>query len=513
MNPDGQTNQPAKQQLIERLKQATNVLVTVSTNPSVDQLASCVGFTLMLNKLGKHCTAVFSGTVPSTIEFLQPEKTLEKNTDSLRDFIISLDKSKADKLRYKVEDQFVKIFISPYKTSLGEKDLVFSQGDFNVDVVVALGVHKREELDQAIIAHGRILHDATVISVNNRSSGDLGTINWQDTGASSLAEMLVTLGEELKPGLQDGQMATAFLTGIVSETKRFSNEKTTPTTMSIASKLMNAGANQQLVASKLEEPKPIPKPLPPKKTEASIDLKAPKDELPKPSDGALEVHHDEPKAPTSMPPLVADEEELEESLAEKINIDNQGTLHRLSEENKLAPPQVIPGRIMNTPPSMDTRFTANSEPEALDPSTDPLSGAPTTPTPLLGHNHPASNTPPDPDSTLTEVEKSVHSPHLQQNPPQPVDSAREAVTKASASQPERLGPVQALNAQRVELDTPAQAGSKLDEILKSQSATDNTAGSSNPSSPPPVPPPMMPPTPGPSGYNNSSGSNVSGTPL
>ena len=31
---------------------------------------------------------------------------------SLRDFIVALDKSKADKLRYKVEDKFVKIFIT-----------------------------------------------------------------------------------------------------------------------------------------------------------------------------------------------------------------------------------------------------------------------------------------------------------------------------------------------------------------------------------------------------------------
>ena len=98
-----------RQQIIERLKQTTNVLVTVSNNPSVDQLAACIGLTLMLNKLGKHGTAVFSGKVPSTIEFLKPEATIEKNTDSLRDFIIALDKSKADKLRYKVEDKVVKM--------------------------------------------------------------------------------------------------------------------------------------------------------------------------------------------------------------------------------------------------------------------------------------------------------------------------------------------------------------------------------------------------------------------
>jgi len=84
--------------------------------------------TLLLNKFGKHATAVFSGEVPSTIEFLEPESTLEKTTDSLRDFIIALDKSKADKLRYKVEDEMVRIFITPYRTSITQNDLVFSQG-------------------------------------------------------------------------------------------------------------------------------------------------------------------------------------------------------------------------------------------------------------------------------------------------------------------------------------------------------------------------------------------------
>ncbi|MBP7821060.1 hypothetical protein KA043_03070, partial [Candidatus Saccharibacteria bacterium] len=154
-----------KKQVVARLKEAQNILVTVSDNPSVDQLAAAIGFTLVMNKLDKRATAVFSGQVPSTIEFLSPEDTIETNTDSLRDFIISLDKAKADKLKYKVEDEVVKVFITPYKTSLTDADLEFSQGDFNVDVVVALGVDNREHIDQAIISHGRILHDATVIGV------------------------------------------------------------------------------------------------------------------------------------------------------------------------------------------------------------------------------------------------------------------------------------------------------------------------------------------------------------
>jgi nanoRNase/pAp phosphatase (c-di-AMP/oligoRNAs hydrolase) len=66
----------SQQQIVERLKEANNVLVTTSSSPSVDQLAATIGLTLLLNKAGKHATAVFSGAVPSTLEFLEPEKTL-----------------------------------------------------------------------------------------------------------------------------------------------------------------------------------------------------------------------------------------------------------------------------------------------------------------------------------------------------------------------------------------------------------------------------------------------------
>jgi hypothetical protein len=175
----------------------------------------------------------------------------------LRDFIISLDKAKADKLRYKVEDTVVKVFITPYRTSLSANDLEFSQGDFNVDVVVALGVHNQNDLDEAITAHGRILHDATVISMNTEGGGaeDLGSINWIDPNYSSLSEMVFSFADKLgKDSVLDNQVATALLTGIVAETGRFGNAKTKPQTMEVAAKLLTAGANQELVAAKLSEP-------------------------------------------------------------------------------------------------------------------------------------------------------------------------------------------------------------------------------------------------------------------
>ncbi|MGB4761824.1 MAG: hypothetical protein WBP12_00540 [Candidatus Saccharimonas sp.] len=243
------------QKIIDKIKDSSNVLVTVNSSPTVDELSAALAMTLVINKLDKHATAVFSGDIPPAIEFLNPEKTFENTVDSLRDFIIALDKEKADHLRYKVVDDMVKIFITPYRTTISEKDLDFSQGDYNVELVLAIGVKREEDLDRALESHGRILHDATVVSVSLGEPSNLGGIEWTDGQASSFSEMLVGVADGLRGDkkLLDEQISTAFLTGIVAATDRFSNERTASKTMTVAAQLMAAGANQQLIATKLED--------------------------------------------------------------------------------------------------------------------------------------------------------------------------------------------------------------------------------------------------------------------
>ena len=250
----------ARQQIVDKIKKSSTILVTVSKDPSVDELSAALGLTMLLNKMDKHATAVFSGAIPPAITFLDPEKTFENTVDSLRDFIIALDKEKADHLRYKVDGDVVKIFITPYRTTITSDDLDFSQGDYNVELVLALGVKDQDHLDSALAAHGRILHDATVATISaGPNKSDLGSIDWFEAGASSLSEMLVSLSDALKSdkGLLDEQVATAFLTGVVAATDRFSNNRTSSKVMTIAAQLMAAGANQQLIALKLQEAREI----------------------------------------------------------------------------------------------------------------------------------------------------------------------------------------------------------------------------------------------------------------
>jgi hypothetical protein len=340
-------NEQLKTQVIEQLKSANNVLVAVNSNPTVDELSASIALTLLLNKMNKHATTVFSGVVPSTLEFLQPDKTIEKTTDSLRDFIIALDKSKADKLRYKVEDDVVRIFITPYRTSITDKDLEFSQGDFNVDVVLALGVTRREDLDQAITSHGRILHDATIVSLTKREAvSQLGSVNWQEPQASSLCEMVSVLSLELDRTLIDGQMATALMTGIIAETDRFRNDKTTPLALSLSSQLMSAGANQQLIAEKLEQPVPelIPEtPAPIQSAYTQQSSITAQEEAVKGS-GELEIEH--------------------ENSVEKIHIDEHGNLSPSDENNAVLPP--VEQKPLYSSAATDSAEQQNEDPGPLN---------------------------------------------------------------------------------------------------------------------------------------------------
>lgn len=246
----------ARQQIIDKIKRTNNILVTVSRDPSVDELSAALSLTTILNKIGKHGTAIFSGAIPPAINFLNPEKVFEDSADSLRDFIIALDKEKADHLRYKIEGDVVKIFITPYHSKISSDDLDYSQGDYNVELVIALGVSSREYLDSAISAHGQMLHDADIMTLSaGDKSSKLGSVDWQDSNASCLCEMVANLGEALKSEkpILDKQIATALLTGIVAATDRFSNMFTSSRVMTVAAQLMAAGADQQLIAAKLQE--------------------------------------------------------------------------------------------------------------------------------------------------------------------------------------------------------------------------------------------------------------------
>ena len=239
-------------EVARKIGESHNVLIALSSDPSVDELSAAIGLSIYLDKLGKRATAIYSGATPNALEFLNPEETFEPTADTLQDFVVALSKEKADHLRYKLDGDYVKIYITPYRHRISEEDLEFSYGDYNVDLVLALDVANGADLDSALREHGRIMHDASIINITTGNPGKFGEIEWSDKSASSVSEMIAQLLYSLNTKTEIGkEEATAFLTGIVAATDRFSNATTTPETMKLSSRLMESGANQQLISKNI----------------------------------------------------------------------------------------------------------------------------------------------------------------------------------------------------------------------------------------------------------------------
>lgn len=546
-------NQQADQ-VVKILKDSNNVLVTVKNNPSVDELTAAIGLTLILNHMNKHAITVFSGKVPSTLEFLQPEMAIDNTTDSLRDFIIALDKSKADKLRYKVEDNVVRIFITPYKTSISDKDLEFSQGDFNVDAVVALGVVTKEDFDQAVTAHGRILHDAVVVALTKHDVvSQIGAINWQETKASSVSEMIASIAPSLGENVMDGQIATSLMTGIVAETDRFRNENTTPQVLSISSMLMSSGANQQLIAEKLEEVHDTPAAVGfEEKAVGSVN-----------DDGALEIYHEDDDSDVQNIQIddngnlqLPEEQELpqvpDENLSEPVE-DNgrsfmqqsqQPTLYGLDDSGSQAVQPLFEGSVKhdNTVQPLSEPIPEIAEhkrlvlqplpaeekeeavvPEQTEQPTQQTIVEQTTAEPTSVQEPPKTAepvkeesvpTPEQPAQTLSELEKSVASPSVEPNDDKYVDdflgTSRPAPEKPEESKPEEPKAQVPTTQEPKEEEKKAEEAPKPPETpapVQHQPLSQPTPTVINPSAPPTVPPPLMPQAPAQPQFFDADGKN------
>ena len=322
----------AQEQIIAKLKESESILIAVNDNPSVDELSSALALTLAINNSGKHATAVSSGKMPDALAFLRPEKTFENSVDSLRDFIIALNKEKADHLRYKLVGDHVKIFITPYRSIISEKDLEFEQGDFNIDFVLALNVESQDRLDGALAAHGRIFHDASVaILTIGENQTNLNGTHWHSENASSLSELAVQIIESLGKKNLIQPVATALLTGIVAETDRFSNTKATAEVMSLAAKLISSGADQQLVVSKIREAEEKAGEFAVQKNakmeEALEEISNEKEKLSEKSsskkeqkrNGAFVIAHEEAKEEAEKANLENSQNQAEDELEESLN--------------------------------------------------------------------------------------------------------------------------------------------------------------------------------------------------
>ena len=189
----GLNPEDAVSKVADKIQHATNILIALSKDPNVDEISAAIALAFVLDQQKKHVTAIYSGQTPNALEFLRPEETFQKDISGLQDFIIALNKSKADHLIYQVEGDYVKILITPYKGQIKKEDLEYSYSDYNVDLVIVFNVNSGSEIDSALSEYGRIMHDAMAINITSSVPGRFADLEWSDPSKSSVCEMVYDL--------------------------------------------------------------------------------------------------------------------------------------------------------------------------------------------------------------------------------------------------------------------------------------------------------------------------------
>ena len=358
--------QIGKQEVAEKIHEANNILIITNGKPEVDHLSSCVGLFDLLQALEKKAVLVYSGAVSAALMFLKPEKIIREDAESLRDFIISFDRSKVDKFRYSQEGDHYNILLTPaHRAVITDADMKYRKGDFNIDLTIALGVSSKENIDPTISQHGQLMKEIPMISITaGKGSSNLDAICWKEDSAVALGEMMYDLGRVLDEKFKmEKQTANALLMGIIDQTERYKSRRTKPETMHISGELLELGADLALVTENLALASTVPVDIPAAIQEETkeetkemvedavgetgkYDTQMIKDKGKKKSGRSQRLYIRQGGADDALSyggSKLKKEEEKEEHKLDQLSIDAEGNLRILSEDdenesqNKAAP--------------------------------------------------------------------------------------------------------------------------------------------------------------------------------
>ncbi|MEI6498354.1 MAG: DHH family phosphoesterase [bacterium] len=245
-----------KQQVLDVLRNKQKILLLTHKNPDGDAIGSILALYLSLKKMGKEVIAVCNDPAATIYDFLPELDKITTKFSGTRDFIISVDisKTKPDKIMYKIKDNTLDIVITPKNGKYEQNQVKFSDGGFNSEAIVVLDSPDFERLGSIYEKNSELFYELPVINIDHHAGNDyFGKINLVDITATSTCEILVSIIEALTgdPKFIVDDIATALLTGIITDTNSFQNLNTTPKSLTVAAQLVASGARQQDIIKKI----------------------------------------------------------------------------------------------------------------------------------------------------------------------------------------------------------------------------------------------------------------------
>lgn len=242
------------------IKRANKIAIILPERIGKDALVSALALSSKL-QLDEKPNHIFSSSknIPQ-LAFLPEHQKIIQSFSPANEFIIKINGSrvKPKKLRYEKEGDDLLIFLTPETGYIDESDIELLPQATSFDLLIILGAVSLEKLGALYSKNPELFFNTPKIVINNQLEQEyFGSINWVNSNASclseQLAEWLITNTRLLKEDI----VITGLLAGIIDATQSFRDPKTTPQTLAVAARLVNAGARRQDIIRHLFKTKPF----------------------------------------------------------------------------------------------------------------------------------------------------------------------------------------------------------------------------------------------------------------
>ena len=243
------------QQIQTLIAEKKHILIVCPKYADGDMIGSALALWLWLGKKDKLTDVVISDfTLPSVYRFLKGSHVIKPQLPPLQKFVLTVDVRDCgmETLTYDVKDEKLRIFITPKQGVLSRERVRTAQSDWLYDLVITIGAPDLESLGSVFGDNSELFGKIPVINIDHQTANErFGHINYLDPTATTTAEIIFEFLNSAGGEFIDTDIATALLTAIIAKTHSFKSEATKPRLLTLASKLIELGANRDGIVTAL----------------------------------------------------------------------------------------------------------------------------------------------------------------------------------------------------------------------------------------------------------------------
>ncbi|MBU0546513.1 hypothetical protein KKA13_04670 [Patescibacteria group bacterium] len=249
------------QQLHKLIEDSENILLIFGSERKDDCVASALALKIFLEKQNKQALLCSHNFVPANhLRFLPSIHEIRANSGNLRKTTIKVDVTgvKLESVSYEIKENWLSIFLTPKDGAINKENIQTMQSGSKFDLIITVGINDLESLGVLFFQNIDLFYKTPIVNFDNHAGNEhFGQINIVEINASSNAEVIFRTLEQLSAAHIDENIAICLLTGIISQTNSFRTPNVAPSTLNIASRLMNLGADREKIIHNLYRTKSI----------------------------------------------------------------------------------------------------------------------------------------------------------------------------------------------------------------------------------------------------------------